>query len=60
MAQDHCKYETHPFEWLLGEFKGTHRNLWKDIYSEVPSFCPLVIGVLGEGNEAYFWEDQGI
>lgn len=46
-------------EWVAKRGLGTHRNLWKDISFELPSFAHLVCCV-GEGKETYFWKDQWV
>lgn len=47
-----------PFEWLANEIKGIHKNMWKDISKELPTFVLWVRCVVGEGRDTYFWEDH--
>lgn len=54
------KHGPHPFKWLAKGFKGTDRNLWKDISKELPSFVLLVRCVVGEGRGTYLWEDNWV
>lgn len=54
------RHDPRPFEWLSKGVKGSHRNLWKIILKELPSFSHFVRYVVGEGKDAYFWEDHWV
>ena len=54
------KYDPYPFERLSSEVKDTYWNLRKNISNKLSSFSHSVHSVMGEGKEAYFWEDQWV
>lgn len=50
----------HSFECVLGVDKGTYKNPWKYISSELPSFSFLVKSFVGDGRDTYFWEYEWV
>lgn len=58
VVQDYYKHGPHPFDWILGRMKGTFRNPWKEISSNLSSFFELIRYVVGDGFGTYIQENR--